>query len=403
MLRRIVHVYRDAYTGLPRPVWLLSMVAFIHRSGTMVEPFLILYLTQELGYSAGEAGGFLALIGLGNLTGSYLGGMWTERWGARRVQVVSLVLAGGFLFAVVGVTDTWLLAALLFGFSVSTNAFRPANAVATSAWIEPELRSRAFGLLRLAINVGMTFGPAVGGFLALVDYRWLFWVDGATCLLAATFLLLWVPRSQDDEPASTRSPESEPREPPRSVWRDVPFVAFLGLLLALCVALLQIVGTFPLTLREVYGLAEDRIGLLFAVNTAWIIAFEMVVIHKARRISGLKLLAGGALLIGLGLGLMPFGTTFAFAALSVTVWSFGEMLTFPVAQALTANRPGRGHPGRHMGAFTATIGLAFMGAQALGPWIYQVYGYTVLWIGCAVVGALTAVGFWMLAGRWEAD
>ncbi len=399
MLLRVFHLYRDAYAGLSRPVWLLAVVALIHRSGTMVEPFLVLYLTQELGFSAGVAGGFLALIGLGSLIGSYVGGAWTERWGARAVQAVALGLAGSFLIALGRAENPWVLAALLLGFSIANNAFRPANAVATAAWLEPETRSRGFGLLRLAINIGMTFGPAVGGFLALVDYALLFWVDGITCFLAAVFLLARVPRSRDDAPAP--APGDEHREPVASPWRDRGFLAFLGLLLVTGLVILQFVGTFPLTLREVYGFTEDRIGLLFAVNTLWIVAVEMVLLHQVRRLSDLKLLSVGALLVGLGFGLMPFGRSFAFAALSVTVWTFGEMLTFPLAQAVAANRPGRGHPGRHLGALSATLGLSFMGAQIVGPWIYQLYGPQILWLGCAVVGALAALGFQLLAIRWR--
>lgn len=403
MPQRILHLYRDAFAGLPRPVWLLATVAFIHRSGTMVEPFLMLYLTQELGYSAGVAGVYLALIGVGSLVGSYLGGAWTERWGARAVQALALGLAGGFLLALGQVREPWLLAALLLGFSIASNAFRPANAVATSAWVEPAGRTRAFGLLRLAINVGMTFGPAVGGFLALVDYELLFWVDGATCLLAAAFLLARVPRSRDDAPASAAAPDDAPREPAPSPWRDGPFLAFLGLLTVTGLVILQFVGTFPLTLREVYGFSEDRIGLLFAVNTLWIIAVEMVLLHKVRRFPDLKVLSAGALLVGLGFGLMPFGRSFAFASLSVTVWTFGEMLTFPVAQAVAANRPGRGHPGRHLGALSAAMGLSFLGAQALGPWIYQLFGPQVLWLGCSGVGTVAAVGFGVLSRRFRND
>lgn len=401
MLLRVLHLYRDAYAGLSRPVWLLAVVALIHRSGTMVEPFLVLYLTQELGYSAGVAGGFLALIGLGSLIGSYVGGAWTERWGARAVQAAALGLAGGFLIALGRVENPWILAALLLGFSITNNAFRPANAVAITAWVEPERRTQSFGLLRLAINVGMTFGPAIGGFLALVDYELLFWVDGITCLLAVMFLLTRVPRSRDDAADSPSRSEGDERETAPSPWRDGYFLRFLALVTVTGMVVMQLVGTFPLTLREIYGLSEDRIGLLFAVNTVWIVAVEMVLLHKLSRFSDLKVLSLGALLVGLGFGLMPFGRGFAFAALSVTVWTFGEMLTFPVATAVAANRSGRGHPGRHLGALTATLGLSYMGAQIVGPWIYQLYGPQILWLGCAVVGALAAAGFRLLAIRWR--
>ena len=60
-VRRLASAYRAAFSGLPKEVWLLALGAFVNRSGTMVLPFLSLYLTSRLGMSAVEAGRVLAL------------------------------------------------------------------------------------------------------------------------------------------------------------------------------------------------------------------------------------------------------------------------------------------------------------------------------------------------------
>jgi MFS family permease len=55
-------------------------------------------------------------------------------------------------------------------------------------------------LRRLAVNLGMTFGPAAGGFLALYSYTWLFAVEGATCLFAAAAMHRMLPDEPVPEP-----------------------------------------------------------------------------------------------------------------------------------------------------------------------------------------------------------
>ena len=59
--------YRESFSGLPRAVWLVALVTFVYRSGTMVLPFLALYLTSQKGLTAREAGGILSLYATGKL------------------------------------------------------------------------------------------------------------------------------------------------------------------------------------------------------------------------------------------------------------------------------------------------------------------------------------------------
>jgi predicted MFS family arabinose efflux permease len=71
---RVFRIYRDAFAGLPAQVWWLSATIFVNRAGTMVLPFLALYLTRERGLDVADVGGFLALYGVGAIAGIALGG-----------------------------------------------------------------------------------------------------------------------------------------------------------------------------------------------------------------------------------------------------------------------------------------------------------------------------------------
>jgi len=403
--RRIFALYREAYRGLPREIWRLAVVAFINRSGTMVVPFLTLWLTGPKGFSTAQAGLFLTLFGVGGLVGTYLGGWASDRIAPRRLQIGSLALTG-LLFFLLGIAKRPVgIAVSVVAVALVGEAFRPANSVSLARWSPPEVRSRSFGLRRLAVNLGMTFGPAVGGFLALRSYGFLFAVDGATCLLAAAALARLLP----DEPkletgaagkaGSGNSTSSESVPPDLSPWRDAPFLVFMALLATITLVVFQLFSTLPLTLRDHYGMAENDIGMLLAVNTLLIIAFEMVLIHGVQRFDPLRMVALGALLLGGGFALLPLGSSFAFAALTVAVWTFGEMLTFPLGESVVSTRAGRGNVGSYLGLFATSFGLSFAVAQMLGPWIYQTWGFRTLWYGAGGLGALVAIGLLLLAPR----
>ncbi len=407
----LVKLYKEAFSGLPRAVWILVSVGFINRVGTMVLPFLALYLTTRQGFSTAAAGLTLSLYGVGAALGTLAGGWLCDRTDPNRLLVWSLV-AGGIGFAVLGLVDgPGAICTLVFAVAVVGEAFRPANSTALALATAPADRARTFALRRLAINLGMTFGPAIGGVLALYDYRWLFFVDGGTCVLAA--LPAWwllraggraaaVPATVASGAGSAAGPPGATAAPPvsyRSPWRDGPFLALMGLVSLLAVVLFQLWGTYPLTMRQVYRLGEDKIGLLFAVNTLLIVALEMAIVMAARRFVPLKVVGVGAVLMGAGLGMIPFGDTFGYAALGAVVWTFGEMLSLPFAEAVVANRAGAGQSGRYMGIFATAFSLAFILAPLTGTAVYERFGSDAVWLGCGVVGLLLWGGFAALAKR----
>src|SRR5689334_3231959 len=184
MLQASVRLYKNAYSGIPKEVWWLGLVLLVNRSGTMVIPFLTVYLTGR-GFSLGEAGFVMGVFGCGAILGGYLGGWLSDKFGFFRVQVTSLLL-NGILFITLGfMQELWQFALCIFLLSSLGDAFRPANAAAIAAYSSEENRTRCYSLNRLATNLGWAIGPAVGGILASYNYHLLFWTDGITCIAAA--------------------------------------------------------------------------------------------------------------------------------------------------------------------------------------------------------------------------
>jgi MFS family permease len=426
MALNIIALYRQAYRGLPRRAWILFAVNLVNSSGAMVIFFLSLYLTRKLGLTPARAGQALSLYGLGSLGGAYLGGWLADRVGSIRVQKASLMVCGVLLVILGQVRSVWGILPLLFGLALFAGMLYPANATSMSRICPPDLQVKGFALNRLANNLGATIGPAVGGVLAMSNYRLLFWADGLTSLAAAgVFALLWRESrgrranatgatASAFEPAESSRSElgagrsgfgvrsaSEVVPKSRSPWRDGPFLLLMLIFLVWSAVFIQVLTTYPLYMRNVYGLAENRIGQLFAVNTILIVFLEMILMEKIRKYPLARMINLSFILLGVGLGLMPLGRGFAFAALTVVIWTFGEMLSMPLVTALIAGRATDATRGRYMGVFSLGFSMAFVVAPAAGTAIYGRFGGDAVWIVCAAVCFLLAVAFSALRPHLE--
>ena len=386
--RRFLGIYRAAYSGLPPDLWLLALVALVNRAGSMVLPFVALYLTAERGFTTREAGQIVALYGIGAVVGAYAGGWLSDRIGAIRTQQASLALGGVGFLVLGGLRDRLGIAVAMFVVSAIVEAFRPAVMTSIAERASPKQKARAFALLRLAANLGFGIGPALGGVLASHSYHWLFVGDAATCW-AAALLLAVLPLG-----GRRRSPEASSEERRRrSPWRDGPFLAMIGLTVVLASCLFQFFSTLPLYFREEIGLPESRIGALLSLNALTIVAFEMVLIHAVRDLDRMRLSGAGAFLVCAGFALVPHGTALGYLALTILVWTLGEMLVLPILNVVAAERAGPGFEGQYMGLYAMAYSIAFILAPVTGTFVYERLGSTALWHGMGVVGLILGLSF----------
>lgn len=368
----------------------------------MVQTFLTLYLTEELGYGLGAAGQVLAVYGTGYLVGTSMGGWLCDRIGPLRIQCLSLALSGlGFL----GLEHLRTLPAIMvttFFIAVAEEAFSPANLSALAAFSPPQLQARAVALNRMALSLGMATGVAVGGWLAMRDYTLLFRVEGATSLAAAALLglLFWrraakVPSASGPVPSGGSGGSGVEVNP----LRDGSFLAFLGLIFLTMLILVQAWSTYPIYLTQVYGMTKSHYGLLMGLNGLLMLLFEMVITHSTARFHPLTVMGAGALLLGLGFAILPLGSTWTVAVASVFIWTTGDMLGTPTAGGWVARRAGNLHRGKYMGLYTMTWGLGWIVAPAAGAFLYRTPGPESLWLTAGVLGGLLWAGFELLRGR----
>lgn len=393
-LRNLVVSFIDAYRGLPRGVWLLCAVLLVNRCGTMVLPFWTLYCKSDREFSELQVGSLLAIYGLGSVIGSVLGGWLTTRIGAMRVQWMSLFLTGtGFLL--LKQFETYAqIAGAFFALSVVAESIRPASATAVANLCPKKLHPRAMALNRLAINLGMSLGPALGGFLADRSFQLLFMCDGISCILSGVLFVSMFGFGDSIAPAD------RPRAKLLRPWADREFALFGLCNFLLAIVFFQLLGTYVLYLDEVYGLEKSQIGLLMAINTISIVIFEMVLVRRVERYPALRVIAIGFFFSGVGFCILPYGAGMKWAALSVAIWTLGEMLSMPIAAAYSAGRAGPEERGNFMGAYSMTYSAASVVAPIVGMWLYS-FDPNYVWYAGFALTAIVTVGTWTLGSRSE--
>ncbi len=395
MFRRVWNHYKASYSGLASSAWLLSSIILVNRIGTMVIFFMTLYMTQKLHFSISLAGKMIGVFGLGSLVGAYLGGWLSDKIGSIKVQIYSLFLTSAGLIVLAYLQNPFEIGIALFLVATATDAFRPANSTTMAAICSEKDRARGFALQRLAVNLGVAIGPAVGGYLAKINYSYLFWVDSLTCLLAGILLVVFqnkiIFRSTDSG--------SHTDKPALSIFKDRTLLTILALLFPLSMVFYQIFNTWSLYLEEFIHLSEDQIGLLFTVNAVIIMLVELPLIHGLSRCKPLKIISMGTFLIGAGFMLMPFGSGYYFIAFTVVLWTFGEILTFPLTVTMIANLANDSNRGKYLGSYTFLFSLAFVTGPPLGAWVYSAIGPNYLWYSAGIIGSIVCLGFLILNSR----
>ncbi|MCA9794836.1 MAG: MFS transporter [Candidatus Eremiobacteraeota bacterium] len=359
--------------GLPTTVWWLALATLVNRAGTMVLPFMALYLTRCLGWSPQQAALILVFYGASSLLAGPTSGRLCDRYGAGRVMACSLLCSALVMLAFPLAHSFRAVALATVCLSLTSEAFRPAGMAVLSELLPADQRKQGFALNRLAVNLGMSIGPVVGGILAGRWFPAVFLADGVTALLSTLLLARLFLVGGHSSPSTSAERTGLP------AWRNPRFLTFLAGVFTVGLVFFQLDSAMPLHLVENLGLDERQFGLMFTVNTSLIILFELPLNAATADWPLTRSLLVGCAFIGLGFGSLALVHTAGQAALTVVVWTIGEMILFPAQSAqVSALSPG-GRNGEYMGLFTSTFGLAFTLGPALGVYLLGRLGPGALW------------------------
>ena len=397
-MQRIFSLYKEAFSNLQRNIWILSIAMFINRSGAMVLLFTSLYLTNDLHFSIAQAGMTMAFFGIGSVLGSYAGGWLTDRKNFFDIMVLSLLASGTILPLMLFATTQVEISAIIFAYAFASDMFRPANAAAIAQYSTPENRTRSVSLVRLAINLGFSIGPAIGGFVALhLGYKWLFVIDASSSFAAAAMLFMYLPKHKR---VKSHQPGSALLDSSTSAYRDYHYLFFIFLVSVFGLCFFQLFASIPQFFNKACKYDEDTIGLLLGLNGLIVVIFEMpLVTWLEKRKNIFAFIIAGTICIPISFLFLLFGNGYIFMAVIYTIFlTMAEILAMPFMMNYTLSRPQKERQGQYSALYSISFGIANIAAPSLGLWIASCYGFNSMFYFFMFLSVLAALGF-----RWLKD
>lgn len=393
----IISLYKNSFSAIQKNIWILSIAMFINRCGSMVLLFASLYLTNQLHFTIAEAGIVMSFYGIGSVLGSYAGGWLTDRYHFFNILILSLLCSGSILLMLIFASSPFSVTCIIFGYAFTADIFRPANSKAIAVYSTPENRTRSVSLVRLAINLGFSVGPAMGGFVALyLGYKWLFVIDACTGFLAAAMLYFYLPREAETKQQTEAT--SNKLEKSNSAYRDVRYLVFILMVAVYGISFFQLFASVPQYFSRVCKYSEDTIGLLMALNGILVVLIEMpfvAALEKSKK--QFRFIIAGTLCIPVAMFCLQIGNAWMlWSAGYIVVVTLSEILAMPflMSHALSSSPVER--QGQYAALYAMAFGMANIFAPLVGLGLADNFGFSITFNFFMGMGLFSAIGFWWL-------
>lgn len=395
---------RNIYQEYPRKFWVLISVYFIDRvGGALIFPFLSLYITGKFGVGMTEVGVMLAIHSVSAFIGSMLGGALTDKFGRKSMLILGLVSSAGVSLTM-GLVQDWKIFYLLVSLTgFLSNIGDPAASAMMADILPVEKRTDGYGILRVAVNLAVTIGPAIGGLLAGVSYLLLFVMDCVISSIAASIVFVYLPETKPEVPAG--QPEVGLLQSIKQygiIFQDKLLMVIITLTMFTAIVYLQINSSLSVFLRDLHGITPQQFGYILSLNAIMVVLFQFPITKQVKKFQALWMMALGNVLYASGFAMYGFVSSYRAFLLSMVIITLGEMVIAPVIQSVIANIAPQDMRGRYMAAFQLGRGAASAIGPMLAGIVLDYYDPRWVWYAGGIICCLVAVGYlalWKRAGE----
>jgi MFS family permease len=375
---------RQTAGGLPATFWYLWTASLINRTGAVAQLYLGVYLLSVRHFDAAYAGLVIGLGGIGTALGALPGGIIADRWGRRPAMLGAGVPAAITMLAFGWVADQMAILALALLLGLFLGIVRPAFVASIIDVVAEEDRGRALNLNYWAFNLGSGAAALLAGVLVKTEPALLFAANAGVLMCSTLLLALKVPETR---PATATAAVT------RSVGlgivvRDRIFMTFVGLAM-LGWTMIETNKMLPAALVA-DGLDVTSYGQVIVVNMVLIVVGQLFLLRLADRRRHEHVLAASVLIAGAGFGLVAVADTLWAYALTVAVWTVGEMLMTVANSALTVQLAPPEARGRYQGVFGFGLTAAMFVGPTVGGLVASRFGSDALWVAVFCLGLLLA-------------
>ena len=406
LFTKTIEKSKTIYREYPKQFWVIVGSNFIDRvGGALIFPFFALYITRKFEVGMTEVGLLFALFSVTDMIGNMIGGALTDYLGRKTMIILGLIISAltslgmGFVqqlewFYVMGAVS-----------GLFATAAGPAHEAMLIDILPEKKRSEGFGVMRVAMNLSVAIGPAIGGFIAAYSYRVLFVADTVTSLITALIVYLVVEESKPEVVEKTAEKKSfkDTFVGYGTVLKDRKFMLFVIISTIATLVYSQMYSTLSVFLRDVHGIPESGYGWLMTFNAGLVVLFQFMITRRISSKPPMLIMALGTLLYVVGFGMFGFVNVYVLFMLAMGIITLGEMVIIPVAQAYV----GKAAPEDMRGRYSGVMGFSWMIPWMIGPLLAGLimdYGDpNWVWYGSAILGLVASAGFLWLRNSHERD
>jgi len=394
MFTRLNKVYHE----FPRLFWIVVAVRFVDGiGGTLLFPFFALYITEKFGVGMMEAGILLGMSSLFGLIGSMFGGALTDKFGRKQLILFGLVFSAVSTLTFGLVNDIKVLYPLVIVVGLLSSISHPAHEAMIADILPEEKRQEGFGILRVVANFSWIIGPAIGGFLANINYFYLFAIDSVISCLVALVIARTIPETKPKPHAHEESQSFlQTFTGYRFVLRDTAFISFIMANIIMLIVYQQMYGSLSVYVRDFHGLTPQHYGWLMMTSAITVVIFQFWLTRNIKHRPPFLMMAFGTIFYAIGFVLFGFFTTFILFALNIVIITIGEMIVVPTSQALVAGFAPADMRGRYM----AVAGLSWAIPSTIGPglagFIMDNYNPNLVWYIGGALCVLSVLAYYAL-------
>ena len=394
MFARLNKIYHE----FPRLFWVVVVVSFIDRiGGTLLFPFFALYITQKFNVGMTQAGILLGMSSLFGLIGSTVGGALTDKFGRKQLILFGLIFSAVSTLAFGLVTEYSILFPLMVVVGLLSSVAHPAHDAMIADILPEKQRQEGFGILRVVGNLSWMIGPTIGGFVANINFFYLFVIDAVISCLVAAIIFRVIPETKPEPHAQEESQSFlQTVIGYRIVLKDAAFMAFMTAGLLMMVVYLQMYGTLSVYLRDNHGITPSGYGFLMTTSAITVVLFQFWVSRMIKYRPPFLMMAIGTVFYMIGFALFGVVTAYFLFALNIVIITIGEMIVVPTSQAIATNFAPEDMRGRYM----ATFGLSWAIPSTIGPgaagYILDNYNPDLLWYIGGALCALSVLAYYAL-------
>ena len=359
---------------------------------SMLWPFLLIYASEKLTQGLTATASLLTINAAVGMATTLLGGAIADRFGRKWVMAISFLFCAvsWYCFQFANTVADFIALMALNG--ATTPLYRLAADSMLADLVPSEKRIEAYSILRMGNNLGVSLGPAIGGFTAAISYALSFKITGIG-ILACSLLVMVFSGETIPKKATGLINKSASLKGYGHLFRDGKFLSLIGAFTLNRISSATIWLMLGIYVKSNFGINENLFWFIPTTNAVMVILFQVLTTNWVKKRDPRWMLVLGSAIYGVALLGVAFGTGFWAFWLCMVIATIGEMIIVPTSTTTAAAMAPEEMRARYMSVYTLTTGIGSGVGPVFSGFLSDNFGPATIWYGGGLIGFAGAAAF----------